>query len=141
MLKQIAEFFMNLMPPGPVAIHVHGGSCVPGEYGISPVEYKVLVKPSDFEVDPVFKRAAEQGIKLPAEVVDRELAGQIDATLIATGGNAFSDWKPPIPQPGQRVLIAKYAGISVKGADGVEYRMLNDKDISGIITREGVSRV
>lgn len=109
--------------------------------GIDPVEYKVLVKPSDFEVDPVFKRAAEQGIKLPAEVVDRELAGQIDATLIAIGGNAFIDWKPPIPQPGQRVLIAKYAGISVKGADGVEYRMLNDKDISGIITKEGVSRV
>jgi hypothetical protein len=39
------------------------------------------------------------------------------------------------------VLIAKYAGITVKGADGIEYRMLNDKDISGLITLKGVSRV
>lgn len=121
--------------PGDVVVVVSGGA------GVLPVEFKVLVKPSDFEVDPVFKRAAEQGIKLPADVVDRELAGQIVAELIAVGGNAFEDWKPPIPQAGQRVLIAKYAGIAVKGADGVEYRMLNDKDISGIITQEGVSRV
>lgn len=109
--------------------------------GVVPVEFKVLVKPSDFEVDPVFKRAAESGLKLPTEVVERELAGQIVADLIAVGGNAFMDWKPPLPEVGHRVLIAKYAGITVKGADGVEYRMLNDKDISGIITKEGVSRI
>lgn len=109
--------------------------------GVIPVEYKVLVKPSEVEVDPVLARAKALGMELPQEVLEKEFAAQIVAELIAVGGNAFSDWKPPIPQVGNTVLIAKYAGVTLKGADGVEYRMLNDKDISGIITKEGVTRV
>lgn len=110
--------------------------------GIQPLEFKVLVKPSDVEVDPALKRAREAGIQLPQDVVDREFAAQIVATFIDKGGNAFEDWLDKrLPRFGDSVLIAKYAGITVKGADGVEYRMLNDKDISGIITKEGVARV
>lgn len=110
--------------------------------GIVPLEFKVLVKPSDFDVDPVFARAREQKIQLPQTVMDQEFAAQIVAIFIAKGGNAFEDWHDEkLPAPGDQVLIAKYAGITVKGADGVEYRMLNDKDISGLITKEGVSRV
>jgi co-chaperonin GroES (HSP10) len=109
--------------------------------GVQPVEFKVLVKPSEVEVDPVLARARSQGLQLPPEVLEREFAAQIVAELIAVGGNAFEDWRPPIPQVRQTVLIAKYAGITLKGADGIEYRMLNDKDISGIINKEGVSRV
>lgn len=109
--------------------------------GVQPVEFKVLVKPSEVEVDPVLARARSQGLQLPPEVLEREFAAQIVAEVIAVGGNAFEDWKPPIPQVGNTVLIAKYAGITLKGADGIEYRMLNDKDLSGIIFSEGVSRV
>lgn len=109
--------------------------------GVQPVEFKVLVKPSAVEVDPALARAKAAGIQLPAEVLERELMAQIVATLLAVGGNAFEDWKPPIPKVGDTVLIAKYSGISVKGSDGEEYRMLHDKDISGIITDEGVSRL
>lgn len=109
--------------------------------GIAPVEFKVLVKPSAVEVDPALARAKAAGIQLPQDVLERELMAQIVAELLAVGGNAFEDWKPPIPKVGDTVLIAKYSGISVKGADGEEYRMLNDKDISGIITDEGVSRL
>lgn len=109
--------------------------------GVLPVEFKVLVKPSAIEVDPALARAKAAGLQLPPDVLERELMAQIVATLLAVGGNAFEDWKPPIPKVGDTVLIAKYSGISVKGADGEEYRMLNDKDISGIITAEGVSRV
>lgn len=110
--------------------------------GIQPLEFKVLVQPSDAEVDPVIARAKAQGLQLPPDVLERELAGQIIATFIAKGGNAFIDWQDErLPQPGDQVLMAKYAGISVKGADGIEYRLLNDKDISGLITSEGVSRV
>lgn len=109
--------------------------------GITPLEFKVLVQPSDVEVDPVFQRAREQGLQLPREVIEKEFAAQIVATFIAAGGNAFEDWlDEKLPRLGDKVLIAKYAGITVKGADGVEYRMLNDKDISGLITLEGVSR-
>lgn len=109
--------------------------------GVTPVEFKVLVLPSDIEVDPAFARARKLGLQLPRDVEDRELMAQIVADLVAVGGNAFEDWKAPIPKRGDRVLIAKYAGVTIRGADGLEYRMLNDKDISGIITKEGVSRV
>ena len=110
--------------------------------GIIPLEFKVLVKPSDAEVDPALARAKKAGIQLPQDVLERELMAQIVAEFVAAGGNAFEDWKDArLPSPGDKVLIAKYAGITVKGADGQEYRMLNDKDISGIITEEGVSRV
>lgn len=110
--------------------------------GIQPLEFKVLVKPSDIEVDPVIARAKERGLALPPGVMESELAAQIVAEFVAAGGNAFEDWRDErLPREGDRVLIAKYAGISVKGADGVEYRMLNDKDISALITKEGVSRV
>lgn len=108
--------------------------------GVIPVEYKVLVKPSEVEVDPVLARAKAQGLQLPQEVLEKEFAAQIVAELIAVGGNAFSDWRPPIPLVGQTVLVAKYAGVFLKGADGEEYRMMNDKDVAGIITRQGVSR-
>jgi chaperonin GroES len=109
--------------------------------GVQPVEFKVLVKPSSVEVDPALARAKAAGLQLPPDVLERELMAQIVAELVAAGGNAFEDWRGPIPKAGDKVLIAKYAGITIKGADGEEYRMLNDKDISGIINREGVSRL
>lgn len=110
--------------------------------GIVPLEFKVLVEPSSFEVDPIFARAREQKIALPPGVMEQELAAQIQGTFIAAGGNAFEDWRDErLPRAGDKVLIAKYAGITIKGADGVEYRLLNDKDISALITKEGVSRV
>jgi chaperonin GroES len=109
--------------------------------GVNPVEFKVLVKPQNVEVDPAIASARAAGLTLPREVLEKEFMAQIVADLVAVGGNAFEDWKDPVPKVGDRVLMAKYAGVTLKGADGEEYRMLNDKDLSGIITAEGVSRI
>lgn len=110
--------------------------------GVQPLEYKVLVKPSAIEVDPAIVRAKKSGLAIPQEVLDKELMAQIIATFVAAGGNAFEDWKDKrLPKAGDSVLIAKYAGVTLRGADGEEYRMLNDKDIAGLITAKGVSRV
>lgn len=110
--------------------------------GIIPLEFKVLVEPLGFEIDPIFANARKQGIKLPPGVLEQELAAQIISKFVAAGGNAFEDWRDKrLPKSGDKVLMAKYAGITIKGADGVEYRLLNDKDISGLITKEGVARV
>jgi co-chaperonin GroES (HSP10) len=49
------------------------------------------------------------------------------------GGNAFEDWQEPIPKVGDMIWYAKYAGYVVKGDDGVEYRLANDKDIAAIV--------
>lgn len=97
------------------------------ESGIQPCEYKVLVKP--FEVE----EKTEGGIFLPQQVKDQEEKAQVRGTLIAFGGNAFEGWEEPIPEKGNDVYFAKYAGIMVPGEDENEYRLLNDRDISAIL--------
>lgn len=114
----------------------------PNSSGVIPLEYKCIVRPEAAEVDPAIARAKKAGLQIPQEILEREFMAQICATFIAAGGNAFEDWKDRrLPKPGERVLMAKYAGVTIKGADGEEYRMLNDKDIGGIITAEGVGRI
>ena len=96
--------------------------------GIQPVEYKVLVLPEQIE------EKTEGGIILPDTTKEKEEWAQIKATLVAVGGNAFKDpdWNEPVPQIGDQVYIAKYAGNFIEGIDGKEYRLCNDKDIAGI---------
>lgn len=93
---------------------------------LQPVEFKVLVKPDkvDEMSGPLF---------VPAHVRDKMQLAEIKSTLVAAGGNAFEDWSGARPAPGDRVYIAKYAGLYVKGEDGEEYRLCNDKDIVAII--------
>lgn len=98
--------------------------------GLQPVEVKVLVKPDEVE------EKTSGGLYLPDTVRDQERMAQVKATLVAIGGNAFEDWAEPIPRPGDRVYVAKYAGIRVPGLDGGWYQLINDNDIAGIITKE-----
>ena len=96
--------------------------------GIQPVEYKVLVLPEQIE------EKTEGGIILPDTTKEKEEWAQIKAVLVAVGGNAFKDpdWNEPVPQIGDQVYIAKYAGNFIEGKDGEEYRLCNDKDIGAI---------
>lgn len=98
--------------------------------GIIPVEYKVVVLPDE----P--KDVTSGGIVVPDVVKDKLKWRTSKATLVAVGGNAFQDWQPPIPKPGDRVYVAIAAGIVHVGPDGREYRIVNDKDIAGIIEWE-----
>lgn len=95
--------------------------------GISPREYRVLVKP-----DRVKEKTAG-GIILPEQEVERNQMAECRGDLVDVGGNAFEDWSDA-PKPGDRVLIAKYAGIVTKGNDGEEYRVCNDKDITAVLS-------
>jgi co-chaperonin GroES (HSP10) len=102
--------------------------------GLQPVEYKVIIRPEEIdETDPVLKRAKAAGIEIAHDVKDRERMAQIKGTLVAAGGNAFEDWRGAVPKPGDVIYYAKYAGLHIKGADGAEYRLANDKDISAIV--------
>ena len=98
--------------------------------GILPVEYKVLVKTDNVE------DVSDGGIYLGNKQTERETLAQTSGTLIDVGGNAFEDWKGKLPEPGDRVMTAKYAGGIVEGVDGEEYRLMNDKDIAAIIFGE-----
>jgi co-chaperonin GroES (HSP10) len=96
--------------------------------GIMPVEYKVMVKP-----DFVDKKVGS--IYMPDVAHEKEQMAQVKATLVAVGGNAFEDWKAPVPKPGDRVYVAKYAGIHKVGKNA-DHQLINDKDIAGIIVEE-----
>jgi len=94
--------------------------------GFLPCEYKILVKP-----DEVKERAGD--IYIPPQIQEKERREQIFGTLIAVGGCAFEDWKPPIPKPGDRVMVARYAGVSHKGLDDQWYCIMYDKDIAAMV--------
>lgn len=95
--------------------------------GISPVEFKVLVDPQEIE------EKTASGIVLAPQVTEREKQKQVRGKLVAVGGNAFQDWTDPIPQVGNTICFAKFAGLVMPGGDGKEYRLINDKDITAII--------
>lgn len=95
--------------------------------GIRPVEYRVLVRPDETE------RKSAGGIIIPDAPADRQEHAQTRGTLVAKGALAFEDWGADALDEGARVIFAKFAGVVIKGADGHEYRLITDKDISARI--------
>lgn len=93
--------------------------------GIIPLDVKVLVCP-----DVVQERTAG-GVFLADTTREKEKYASVKATVTAVGASAFADWDSaePKPAPGDRVVIAQYAGINIKGDDAAEYRLCNDEDI------------
>ena len=105
-------------------------TCDQNGSGILPVEYKVLIGRPEIEVK------TDGGIVIPDAITQKEKMRRVVGTLVAKGGNAFEDWKPPLPKVGDRVRIAKYVGEFFTGADGKAYQLCSDKDISAIITSQ-----
>jgi chaperonin GroES len=102
--------------------------------GINPVEYKCLVSP--IAVD----EKSKGGIILPDEHKDRVQFAQMEGVLVAVSPLAFTyadkaDWgDAEMPKPGDKILFAKFAGVAIKGKDGKDYRIVNDKDISAVLS-------
>lgn len=98
--------------------------------GIEPIEYKVLVRPKKAE------ERTKGGIVLPETIVEKDQHAAMEGEIVAMSPFAFSYEEWPIgatkPQVGDRVVFARYAGINQKGSDGVDYRLMNDKDIVAI---------
>jgi chaperonin GroES len=103
--------------------------------GIEPMDLRVLVLP-----DPIEERT-KGGIILAEMTREQQKHAVVKGTLVAVGENAWEEAAARShaferPQPGARVMIAKYGGIEVKGLDGKDYRLLNDEDIIGRLTGE-----
>ena len=100
-------------------------------HGITPLEYKVLVRP----VEETGTIELKGGFKLykPDEVKERDQHASMEGTVAAISPFAFSyeEWPKGAEKPvaGARVVFARYSGITIKGDDGVDYRLMNDKDI------------
>ncbi len=100
---------------------------------INPTEYKVLIAPI------VVDEKTKGGIILPDEFKGREQFAQMEGHLVAVSPLAFTyaddeAWGDSAkPKPGDKVLFAKFAGAAVKGMDGKDYRIVNDKDIAAVL--------
>ncbi|WP_441235650.1 GroES family chaperonin [Bradyrhizobium sp. 930_D9_N1_4] len=101
--------------------------------GVYPTEYKVLIQPIKVE------ERTKGGIFLPDEHKDREQFAQMQGVLVAVSPLAFTyagkaEWgDAEKPKPGDKVMFAKFAGAAVKGKDGADYRIVNDKDVSAVL--------
>jgi chaperonin GroES len=103
---------------------------VSNDSGITPLEYFVLIKPDEVE------QKTKGGIFLPDQTLERNNLAQMTGILMAFGPLAFKyeDFENPlIPQIGQRVAFGRYSGVSLKGQDGIEYRLLKDGDLTAIV--------
>jgi len=96
------------------------------ESGVIPCEYRCVVK-----LDEAEKKKGS--ILLPDDKVDRNRMASVHGTLVAVGGNAFQDWRDPIPRVGDRVVIMKYAGQFREADPQDPYRICNDKDILAVL--------
>lgn len=102
--------------------------------GIAPTEFKVLILPKEVE-------EKIGSIIMPESKKDADKFATTEGTLIASSPLAFTyateaEWEAVgavPPQAGQRIVFAKYAGVRIKGSDGKEYVLANDKDVLATI--------
>lgn len=100
------------------------------KHGITPIEYKVLVKPTEVV------EKTKGGILLPDIVKEKDQHASMEGVIEAVSPFAFSyeEWPAGArkPKAGDLVVFSRYSGINIKGNDGGEYRLMNDKDIVAV---------
>lgn len=98
---------------------------VPNPSGLSPLGFAVLVMPYEQQL-PEGKIIIPEDVKAGMQQIDQR------AVVVEVGPEAWKDEGQPRAVPGDRVLVAKYAGwVAGKGVtkDGRSYRVVNDRDI------------
>lgn len=98
--------------------------------GMTPTGHNVLVLP-DKE-----KEVTTGGIHLPEQHLERKQAFATSGTLVACSPIAFNydEWlEGEPPKPGDRVVFSKASGLLREGADGLEYRIIQDKDVIAVL--------
>lgn len=98
--------------------------------GLRPLGHAVLVEPYEPEV----KKSV---IELPQNVAERSMMAEQRAIVIEVGPECWKSEQYPRARPGDKVILTKFAGHTAKGpADGVLYRLVNDRDVFCEITEE-----
>lgn len=122
----------SLVDPDVVSDAVHERLGPSNPSGIRPTEFRVLVRPVEVEAK------TKGGIIIPDEKKERDQYAVMEATIIECSPLAFTyeaNWPVDADKPkaGDRVVIAKYSGALIKGKDGVEYKLVADKDVAAIL--------
>lgn len=94
--------------------------------GMKPINLNVLIRPDEVE------DKTKGGLYIPDDARERDEHAQTRGTLIAMCPDAFGEMGDNKPVPGQRVIYAKYEGVSYKGDDGLTYRLVKDVDVVGV---------
>ena len=94
--------------------------------GIQPINLNVLVLPDKAEekIGALWK---------PDTVREKDQWAQTKGTIVALCPDAFGEMQAQRPRVGDRCLFARHNGAAVKGADGEDYRLLKDVDITGLL--------
>lgn len=105
------------------------------ESGIEPVGTKLLVL-----TDWIDEETAG-GITLPPSKIEELTYAITTGVVVAIGGAAFTNWPASsapwpgkYPAIGDRIHIAKNAGIIIAGKDIRRYRLVQDTDVAGFET-------
>ena len=98
--------------------------------GLLPMEFNVVVR-----MDKAEEKTAG-GIILPTSTQDRDKLSAEEGELVAVSPHAFTyaEWpeNERKPQPGDRVIIARYAGV-LRERNGRDFRIVKDKDIVAVV--------
>lgn len=98
-----------------------------GKIKLQPIEYRVIVLPDSVE------EVHGSGLIVKAETTKtQDRRTQTKGKIVAVSDCSFDDWNGSKPLVGDRVEFAMYAG-QFYTEDDVEYRIMNDTDIIGII--------
>jgi chaperonin GroES len=98
-----------------------------------PLLHRVLVRPKQVET----KTAS--GIILTDTLTRKEQAATEEGIILAIGDTFAKDFGAGvIPEVGDKIYFAKYAGKFIKDDDGTDLVFLNDEDIIAIIKEEEV---
>jgi co-chaperonin GroES (HSP10) len=96
--------------------------------GITPILNRVLVKPL------IVENKTSSGIIIATDdMSEREQLGNTTGEVVEIGYEAFSSYTEKPVKPGDKIVMAKYAGLMYVGKDGHKYRMINDDDITGVL--------
>lgn len=95
--------------------------------GIKPCGDRVLLKP-----DPI-EQKLESGIIIPETVTGKHGMAQVIGTVVGHGPDCWTDYSGPFAKVGDKVMYAKYGGLTITGMDGEDYRIVNDTDITALV--------
>lgn len=91
--------------------------------GLVPLGHAILIE----AYEPEFKKGV---IKIPENVAERTMQTEMRAVVLAVGPEAYLNESAPRCKPGDKVLVAKFAGVICKSPlDGKLYRVVNGNDV------------
>jgi len=118
--------------------------------GIDPSGNRVLVKPDEVE------EVTKGGIVIPDTVKEKHQLSANYGQVVAIGPDCFThtttiterlidgSWKQierkttgysgHFAEAGDRVAFAMYSGLTLTGEDGVDYKLINDEDITARVS-------